>query len=130
MTLATSSVLHSFVYHFFFFSSRRRHTRCSRDWSSDVCSSDLPSARGDRALGAERRSGGVDKVVTPIPLVDLHAQHEQIADEVQQGFTRVFGRAAFILEEEVAAFEEAFARFSQVGYCVTVGNGTDALELA
>src|SRR2546429_3359301 len=28
----------------FFFSSRRRHTRCSRDWSSDVCSSDLGSA--------------------------------------------------------------------------------------
>src|SRR5207245_6444211 len=26
----------------FFFSSRRRHTRCYRDWSSDVCSSDLP----------------------------------------------------------------------------------------
>src|SRR5687768_18087303 len=29
------------VLHSFFFSSRRRHTRCSRDWSSDVCSSDL-----------------------------------------------------------------------------------------
>src|SRR5256884_5382248 len=29
----------------FFFSSRRRHTRCSRDWSSDVCSSDLKSAK-------------------------------------------------------------------------------------
>src|SRR2546429_6431956 len=27
----------------FFFSSRSRHTRCSRDWSSDVCSSDPPS---------------------------------------------------------------------------------------
>src|SRR5690349_23805870 len=27
---------------FFFFSSRRRHTRSLRDWSSDVCSSDLP----------------------------------------------------------------------------------------
>src|SRR5699024_11457706 len=26
----------------FFFSSRRRHTRSKRDWSSDVCSSDLP----------------------------------------------------------------------------------------
>src|SRR5690554_5135674 len=26
---------------YFFFSSRRRHTRCGRDWSSDVCSSDL-----------------------------------------------------------------------------------------
>src|SRR5690606_40284532 len=30
-----------FVDFFFFFSSRRRHTRFSRDWSSDVCSSDL-----------------------------------------------------------------------------------------
>src|SRR5690606_39501470 len=29
---------------FFFFSSRRRHTRFSRDWSSDVCSSDLAPA--------------------------------------------------------------------------------------
>src|SRR2546421_7568426 len=28
---------------FFFFSSRRRHTRSDRDWSSDVCSSDLVS---------------------------------------------------------------------------------------
>src|SRR4030043_1332539 len=31
----------AFSHLFFFFSSRRRHTRCSRDWSSDVCSSDL-----------------------------------------------------------------------------------------
>src|SRR6266513_4764166 len=29
------------LYFFFFFSSRRRHTRSKRDWSSDVCSSDL-----------------------------------------------------------------------------------------
>src|SRR5690606_39877572 len=32
---------------FFFFSSRRRHTRFSRDWSSDVCSSDLPVVQPD-----------------------------------------------------------------------------------
>src|SRR5207302_3694743 len=32
----------------FFFSSRRRHTRFSRDWSSDVCSSDLCSLFQDR----------------------------------------------------------------------------------
>src|SRR5690606_40370389 len=32
--------------HYFFFSSRRRHTRFSRDWSSDVCSSDLVSIAG------------------------------------------------------------------------------------
>src|SRR2546421_6765137 len=30
-----------FFFFFFFFSSRRRHTRSDRDWSSDVCSSDL-----------------------------------------------------------------------------------------
>src|SRR3712207_8155947 len=32
-------------FHIFFFSSRRRHTRYWRDWSSDVCSSDLRHAR-------------------------------------------------------------------------------------
>src|SRR2546422_1701636 len=36
---------------FFFFSSRRRHTRCSRDWSSDVCSSDLAGRRAFVAHG-------------------------------------------------------------------------------
>src|SRR5205814_6681704 len=36
---------------FFFFSSRRRHTRCLSDWSSDVCSSDLTTvwaSHGDK----------------------------------------------------------------------------------
>src|SRR5436309_9985231 len=33
--------LYFFFFFYFFFSSRRRHTRFSRDWSSDVCSSDL-----------------------------------------------------------------------------------------
>src|SRR5699024_11301996 len=35
------------VYLFFFFSSRRRHTRSKRDWSSDVCSSDLRYGRAN-----------------------------------------------------------------------------------
>src|SRR5947209_10558659 len=34
-------ILYMFLVFFFFFSSRRRHTRYWRDWSSDVCSSDL-----------------------------------------------------------------------------------------
>src|SRR2546430_14410466 len=39
---------------FFFFSSRRRHTRFDCDWSSDVCSSDLlPIELRDRPAGAE-----------------------------------------------------------------------------
>src|SRR5690606_40344738 len=37
----------------FFFSSRRRHTRFSRDWSSDVCSSDLRVIDGDPRDPAE-----------------------------------------------------------------------------
>src|SRR5206468_9760726 len=46
----------SFFFCFFFFSSRRRHTRSDRDWSSDVCSSDLKSSRSDAGNGktAER----------------------------------------------------------------------------
>src|SRR6266511_234675 len=41
------------MYHlfFFFFSSRRRHTRFSRDWSSDVCSSDLVGQTGSVGVG-------------------------------------------------------------------------------
>src|SRR5215211_763655 len=40
---------------FFFFSSRRRHTRSLCDWSSDVCSSDLPLCRrGARLDGSHR----------------------------------------------------------------------------
>src|SRR5689334_24159900 len=35
---------------FFFFSSRRRHTRWNCDWSSDVCSSDLPVQTGEDQL--------------------------------------------------------------------------------
>src|SRR3989454_540295 len=43
---------------FFFFSSRRRHTRLQGDWSSDVCSSDL--TRGILAhLNSEAELGGV-----------------------------------------------------------------------
>src|SRR5439155_9174032 len=45
-------LLFAVEYIFFFFSSRRRHTRWPRDWSSDVCSSDLSasSARNRRSL--------------------------------------------------------------------------------
>src|SRR5690554_1822477 len=46
---------------FFFFSSRRRHTRCGRDWSSDVCSSDL-------RVVALAGPGDVVGALTPGPL--------------------------------------------------------------
>src|SRR5215203_6287266 len=45
------------VIFFFFFSSRRRHTRYWRDWSSDVCSSDLETDRRRRRDDAVHRRG-------------------------------------------------------------------------
>src|SRR5256884_1042694 len=48
---------------FFFFSSRRRHTRCSRDWSSDVCSSDLYAAVLGPALGGRVGCDGLGVAV-------------------------------------------------------------------
>src|SRR5690606_17127370 len=56
---------------FFFFSSRRRHTRFSRDWSSDVCSSDLNWSLSDipeegvlEAEGVTTTTGDYDVTTT------------------------------------------------------------------
>src|SRR2546429_6069182 len=62
----------------FFFSSRRRHTRCSRDWSSDVCSSDLYRAKVSLAVEGGRgrsRTVGFHPYYQPgrvFSLVDCH----------------------------------------------------------
>src|SRR5690606_4200861 len=50
----------------FFFSSRRRHTRFSRDWSSDVCSSDLYPLRG-RGV----RIPTIDEVLEALPTMRI-----------------------------------------------------------
>jgi dTDP-4-amino-4,6-dideoxygalactose transaminase len=67
---------------------------------------------------------------SPIPLVDLKAQHAEVAAAVASGFERVCAEAAFILGGEVASFERAFAAHCGVAHCIGVGNGTDAIELA
>lgn len=65
-----------------------------------------------------------------IPLVDLSIQHQQIADQVHQGWLHAISESAFVLGEEVRRFERAYSAFSGVQHCVGVASGTDALELA
>ncbi len=64
-----------------------------------------------------------------IPLVDLKAQHAEVAEEVAEGFARVIEDTAFVLGPQVREFEAAFARFCEAPHCVGVANGTDAIEL-
>jgi dTDP-4-amino-4,6-dideoxygalactose transaminase len=65
-----------------------------------------------------------------VPFVDLHAQYYQIQQEIDQAIADVIRDTAFIGGPYVTQFEEVFARFCQVPYCVGVGNGTDALSIA
>jgi dTDP-4-amino-4,6-dideoxygalactose transaminase len=65
----------------------------------------------------------------PVHLVDLKAQHAEIADEVAQGFAQVIADTAFVLGPQVREFEGAFARFCGLPHCIGVANGTDAIEL-
>src|SRR5207245_3005447 len=67
----------------FFFSSRRRHTRCYRDWSSDVCSSDL-----DHLSIARRRGVGVEhREEVGVLLIGV------ASPDVQQGLVLAWGKA-------------------------------------
>src|SRR2546429_9962986 len=59
------------IRYFFFFSSRRRHTRCSRDWSSDVCSSDL-------------RTGSVNPLRLPARSPNLNSYAERWVRSVKE----------------------------------------------
>ena len=65
-----------------------------------------------------------------IPLVDLAAQHREVADDINRGLSRVIDNTAFILGPDVKLFEQEFADFCGIKHCVGVANGTDALEVA
>ncbi|MDG2051645.1 MAG: DegT/DnrJ/EryC1/StrS family aminotransferase [Myxococcota bacterium] len=64
-----------------------------------------------------------------IPLVDLSWQHREIEREVRSGFDRVMASSDFVLGTDVDEFEQEFAKFCDVPFCVGVANGTDAIEL-
>src|SRR5690606_39645931 len=83
---------------FFFFSSRRRHTRFSRDWSSDVCSSDLriPSTQALRALESFARHGTVWQAADELHLTRSAVSHQLRLLERDLGFRLMnqIGRAS------------------------------------
>src|SRR5258705_4556809 len=61
---------------FFFFSSRRRHTRCLSDWSSDVCSSDL--------YVQDKLNFRKDVIVANLSLLNLGAYIEFVKEEANK----------------------------------------------
>jgi dTDP-3-amino-3,4,6-trideoxy-alpha-D-glucose transaminase len=65
-----------------------------------------------------------------VPFVDLRRQHAAVAGELRGAFDRVLGSSAFVLGEEVAAFENEFAAYCGARHCVGVASGTAALTLA
>lgn len=65
-----------------------------------------------------------------IPFVDLAAQQARIKDKIDAGIQRVLAHGQYILGPEVAELEERLADFVGAKYCITVANGTDALQIA
>jgi dTDP-4-amino-4,6-dideoxygalactose transaminase len=61
---------------------------------------------------------------------DLRLQYNSIKIELDQAVQEVLRSGWFILGEQVAAFERAFAEYCGAQYAVTVANGTDAIQLA
>ncbi len=64
-----------------------------------------------------------------VPGFDLGRAVRRIAPELETRWRRLVARTQFVGGDEVAEFEESFARFLGVGGCVGVANGTDALVL-
>lgn len=61
---------------------------------------------------------------------DLHLANRPWIEELTQTFHRVLSRGQFILGEETAYFEEEFAAFLKVRFCIGTSSGSDALLLA
>src|SRR5215203_168319 len=64
-----------------------------------------------------------------IPFVDLKSQYQSLKQEFDEAIQKVLSETAFIGGKYAKAFEEQFAGYLGVNYCVAVANGTDALEI-
>lgn len=65
-----------------------------------------------------------------IPLVDLQGQAQRLRGEILPALEKAYLRADYILGEEVEIFEKDFATFCRASGCISVANGTDAIQLA
>ena len=65
-----------------------------------------------------------------IKFLDLGKQYQSIKKEIDAAIAAVLQDSAFVGGKYVQQFEEAFAAYQQTQYCVGVGNGTDAIEIA
>lgn len=65
-----------------------------------------------------------------VPFVDLKAQYDALASDIDARIKEVIRSTSFISGPDVAAFEAEFAEYCGVGHAIGVDNGTSALELA
>jgi dTDP-4-amino-4,6-dideoxygalactose transaminase len=65
-----------------------------------------------------------------IPLVDLKAQYREIKKDLDFAVSKVLKNGNFILGKEVGEFEEKFAKFNKVKYCLGLSSGYDAITLS
>ncbi len=61
---------------------------------------------------------------------DLKTQYANLKSEIDKGIMQVLEHGKFILGPEVAELEEKLAQYCGAKYCITVANGTDALQIA
>jgi dTDP-4-amino-4,6-dideoxygalactose transaminase len=64
-----------------------------------------------------------------VRFVDLAAQHKPLESELREIFDRVLQNCSFVMGPEVEEFEQSFASYLGAAQCVTVSNGTAALQL-
>jgi UDP-2-acetamido-2-deoxy-ribo-hexuluronate aminotransferase len=62
--------------------------------------------------------------------VDLKSQYRRLKAEIDSGIQRVLDHGQFILGPEVYELEEKLAAYTGAKYCISVANGTDALQIA
>src|SRR6202023_2806508 len=64
-----------------------------------------------------------------VPFLDLKTEYAEMRDEILAAIDRVCQNSAFVLGEEVEAFEREYADFCGTRHCVALSTGTAALHL-